>query len=288
MKKLVVISLLALASSMAGIACDENPESEVDFGTVEMTTTAPTAEKEFTTEDGWTIKVAKFLVHVSAITVQGDNGVLVASATGQIVDQAKPGPKLLLSSGARTARPWEQVSFQIGPATAESAAVDVPDADLSFMTNGGLTMYLEASATKAAEVKTLKWSFTTDTLYSECQGDLNGVNVRGVIVPPDGKDSADIVMRADSFFSEKIDGTGPLKFTSLAIADQDINGEVTLDELSAVTVEKARENNNGVYDVGELVDTADLKTYVTILAEKIVGSFRAKGSCKAGPAPVSE
>jgi hypothetical protein len=286
MKKLFVTLLSCCVSMAAGVACDENPESDVEFGTIEMTTTAPTAEKEFTTVDGWTIKVAKFLVSVSAVTIQGDDGVLVASATGQVVDQAKPGAKLLLTSGARTARPWEQVSFQIGPATVDSLGVDVPEPDLSFMTKGGLTLYLEASATKVSEKKQLKWSFTPDTLYSDCQGDLNGVNVRGLIVPANGKDSADIVMRVDSFFSEKLDGTGALKFTSLAVADQDINGEVTLEELSAVTLEKAREDNNGTYDVGAATDVTDLKTFVSGLADKIVGSYRTKGTCKAGPPPV--
>ena len=272
---LFAVALVALGTV---VACDENPEEKYRYGSVELTTTAPTAEAPITTPDGWTITPTKLLANISAVTIAGTDGVVTASATAQVFDLVKPGAKQLVLSTVRYARAWEDVSLQIGPATAASVAVDVEEADLTGMVTGGFSIYLEASATKADVTKTLRWGFTTDTVYGGCEGQVGNATVKGLLVPANGIDSANVVLRGDVFFSDKVDGTGPLTFEAIALADANTNGEVTLDELIAVPLETARAGG-ALYDVGEDETVTDLGGFVAALSRRLVGSFRAAGTC---------
>jgi hypothetical protein len=276
------LALGLLGAALAVAACDENPESSLRYGAIEVTTTAPTAEKEISTADGWTIKPGKLLVHVSSIEIAGLDEVVAASATGQVVDLVPPGPKLLLEATARLARPWEVVTFRVGPATEESAPLEpVAEVDSTAMAAGGLSIWLEATATRGAETKTIKWGLASDITYTDCEGDRGGARVKGIVVPVDGTDTADIVMRGDVFFTDRLDGTGAIRF------DADANGEVTLDELAAVPLDTARAS--GAYDVGDRADVTSLGAFVEALSPSLVASFRANGRCAASrTAPAEE
>lgn len=271
------------------IACDETPGSDDTYGSLELTTSAPTIEKPFTTADGWSIKYDRFLVHVSAITVAGLDGVITASATAQLLDQVAPPPKSLLSATLRRARPWEDVSLQIGPAAADGDVVAIEpakDADVEKIKKDGIALYVEGKATKAgAPTIAFKWSFATDTLYGECGGELGGVSTPGLVVPVDGTDAADIAMRGDVLFRDDATEAAPLRFDPFALADADKNGEVTQAELDAVTLEALRQANRGAYGTAGNEEVTSLKGFVDERTKNIIGSFRAKGGCKAGPPP---
>lgn len=267
----------ALVLSCSLLACDENPEGDLEYGTVEITTTAPTAENEIRTADGWVIKHDKFVVNVSAINVAGLDAVLTASATAQTIDQVKRGPKLLLTSSARLARPWEVVSFEISPAKEGAAPIGVEEPDLAMMVEHGWSIHLVSTAAKGAETKSISWGFSSSTTYKDCEGELDGVVVKGMLVRPNGTDTADIGMRGDVFFSDKLDGTGALAFDAIAAADADQNGDISLEELSAVALDSARAK--GLYDVAGRTDIVDLGAYVKALTTNAVSSFRANGKC---------
>ena len=287
---LTLLPLFPIALSFGALAaCDENPGENQKLGALELTTTAPTIEQAFTTADGWSIKYDRFLVHLSSIKVESFDGVLTASNTAQIIDQVPAPPKSLLAATVRTARAWENVNFQIGPAAAEGdlAKVEpVTDADVERFKKDGLALYVEGKATKAGSpTVAFKWSFTSDTLYSECTGDLNGVPTPGLVVPPDGVDVADIAMRGDVLFRNDGIDAAPLRFDPIAAADADKNNEVTQAELEAVTLEALRLSGAGAYGVGGATDVTTLSKFVEERTKNLVGSFHAKGSCKAAPPP---
>lgn len=284
-----IVSALALGTAL--LACDENPGSNQKVGALELTTTAPTIEQAITTADGWSIKYDRFLVHVSSVAVAGLDQVLTASATPQLIDQVAPPPKSLLAATVRTARPWEDVSFQIGPAAAEgdiTLVEPVKDADVEKFKKDGLALYMEGKASKAGVTVSFKWSFTTDTLYNNCVGALGGVDTPGFVVPPNGTDTANVAMRGDVLFRDDATDAAVLRFDPFAGADADKNGEVTQEELDAVKLEGLRATGRGAYGTGDKTDISTLKGFVDERTRNIVGTFRDKGACKAGLPPSTE
>jgi hypothetical protein len=284
-RALTVILATALVA-----ACDENP-SEQEHGALELTTSAATAEKAFASVDGWNVKFDRFLVHVSAVNVMDLEGVITASATPQIIDQVAAGPKTLVSATNRKARAWEDVNFQIGPALpdVETTVIEpVTEADREMMVKDQLTFYVEGSATRADVTKTFKWAFKTDTTYKDCRGERDGQMVHGMVVPPNGADSAEIGMRADVLLSDDLAAAGTsLRFDAMAEADADKDGIVTLEELEAVSLEDLRAANRGPYATGDNAEIANLRAFTEELTRHVVTSFRAKGSCTAEVTPAT-
>ncbi len=285
-----ILPVLLLAS-IASAACD-GTLSDQQHGSLELTTSSATAEKGFTSSDGWSVKLTHLFVDVSAITVAGSDGVVTASATSQIVDQVPAGPKSLLSATVRTARPWEDVSFEIAPAAlvddvGPSFVDPVKQADVDAMVKGGFSISVVGAATKGDVTKSFSWGFTTDTIHSACAGELNGASVPGLVVPRDGTDTADIAMDGSVLLSDSLGGGGAstLRFDPFAAADADKDSVVTLDELQAVTLDSLKAAKTGNYETPEGSTIVDLRGFTEELTRRVVSSFRAKGSCKSAAAP---
>ncbi len=277
------VTMAATAATLALVACDENPSFQ-KLGELEITTSAPAIEKELLTTDGWTVKYDRFLVHVSAVNVSGDDRVLAASAGPQIIDQIAPVPKPLLIATVRTARAWEDVNLQIGPATSDTEialAPTVTETDRNMMQNGALAVHVEGKASRAGVVKSFKWGFKTDTLYRNCVEPQNGTVVRGLVVPPEGKDAADVVLGGEVLFSDDLAG-GVTRADAITAADADGDGTVTLDELRAVPLDDARAVG-GAYATGASEDVGDLGAFVERLSQRLVVRFRATGTCTPEP-----
>lgn len=285
-----LFSLLCLTALVA--ACDETP-SDQKYGSLALSTTSATAEKGFTSTDGWAIKLDHFYVSLPSVSVGGLDGVVTASASAQIIDQVAPGPKTLVEATVRAARAWDDVHFEIGPAAltdgappsyAAPAAAGDSAVKVDRMVKEGLSLLVEGSATRGAVTKKFSWGFTTDTSHTACAGEVNGALVPGLVVPPEGGDGAEIGMRADVLFSNTLGNPGAAtSFDAFASADGDNDGTITLDELRAVTLEKLRTGAIGPYDVAKDSTIADLGGYAEELTRHVVSTFRAKGSCKAEP-----
>lgn len=271
---------IPLLASLAVVACDDNPKIQA-LGSLEITTSAPTVEKELVTSDGWTIRYDRFLVHVTAVSVAGADGVLAASATPAIVDLVTPGPKSLLSAPLRTARTWEDVSFQIGPSSSDTEITlvePVKELERDMMVGGGFALHVEGRATRADVVKTFKWGFSTDTLYNECAE--NGA--RGLFVPPNGATRADITLTGDVLFADDLAG-GVLRADAITAADLNNDGVVGLDELQQTSLDTARAAGAS-YATGDRTDISDLGAFIAALTPRIVSRWRAAGTCVAEPA----
>jgi len=236
MRRLVFLLLVGCSTS----AYDE------PFGDLQVTTTSPTAEKPFTTSDGWEIKYDHFFVNVSSITVAGDEGTVAASAEGVLVDEVAPGPKVLVEYSLRRARVWENVTFDVAPVDPEAATT--PDGQA--MAKDGYSILVSGTAHRDDVTKTFTWGFTTSTHYDAC-----GDEIRGLVVPENGTSDANVVIGADVFFAGGFD--------PIAAADADADGAVTNDELV----------------------TAALDTGLADASGHLVASFRARGTCTASIPP---
>lgn len=282
---------LVIASLVAGIgalsACDETPEDFV-LGSMEITASAPAAAAEHTTADGWTLKFDRALVNLTALNVAGDDLVLAASTYPQILDLVAPGPQTLLSATLRTARAWQDVNFQIGPAAPETDTTHldpVTDEDQSAMETGGISLHVEGTLKKGDVTKAFKWDLTTDTIYSACETNTGGVVVRGLVVPKDGKGAADIEMDPTVLFAEDLAGAGALRADEIAAADADNDGTITFAELAAAPLAGPRAELLAAAGGGPL---ADLGVFVAALAPAIVKTFNGTGACTAAPAAAAE
>lgn len=280
--------LIVLGASVVLGACGLNTNHD-QYGAVDVTASAPAAARSFTTSDGWTVTYDRFLVSVTALTIaSSETAVVTASAGPQIFDAAAPGPHLLLTGLNRTARQWDDFNFQIAPATLDeetpiTLGAGVTEADSESMTTGGFSIYVEGKASKGAVTKTMKWGFTTDTTFAGCEAEQDGVLVKGVVIFPRVSETVDLVFRGDVLLADDLAAPGaPLRFAALAAADADADGEVTLEELTATPLDAARAAG-GTYGTAAQADVANLGAFTSALTQRVLGSFRAKGTCTASP-----
>jgi hypothetical protein len=107
--------------------------------------------------------------------------------------------------------------------------------------------------------------------------------VRGLVVPPDGNDTADVAMAGELLFSDDLDAPGAaLRAEAIGRSDGDHDGLITLEELRATSLEAARASG-GPYGTGANTEVADLGAFVEQLTRHLVTRFRATGKCTAEP-----
>lgn len=239
----------------------------------------PQGEEGFV--DGWTVKYEKFLVVFHEIQVGDRRGEVGARLIGsRFVDNVKPGRKALATFNDVPARGWDAVGYVIRPAYPDSEVVAGEAADRDMMAREGYALYVQGTATKGAITKTFRWGFRTHTVYTDCrQPAESGQAIDGIVVTNGGTDTSELTTHGDHLFYDRL-ATSPdpavttkLRFDAIAAADANGDGEVTMEELSAVSLATLL----GTYDPSGLPAT-NLGEFVTALA-RTVGHFRGEGEC---------
>jgi len=281
---------LRLATSLAlllPLACDSGGRGTARFTTwgeayIEDEIPAdPKGETGFL--DGWVLTYDKFLVAFHAITVADDDGHVAARMAGsRLVDNTIVGRKELVAFHDLPARAYRRVGYQIKPALADSALVGATEADRALMVAGGYSIYVAGSVTKltggATTSKAFHWGFTTATQYEDClQPQAGGQTIEGIVVTNEGTDTTELTTHGDHFFYDRLKASADpaqptsLRFDEKAAADQDGDGEITLEELTVMTIDVTR------YDPSPFA-TPTLGSFMTALA-RTVGHFRGEGEC---------
>lgn len=233
-------------------------------------------------EDGWTITFDKFLVHIGHVTVADAEGTTGAKMDGTIVfDHKLPGVKPVFTAADLEARPWEKVSFEIPVTGADAALSDgVTEEDKQLLLDSGASIYVIGSATKGADTKTFEWAFPVGTRFEDCKGERDGKETPGALVTNGGTDQVQLTIHGDHLFYDDLQSpNAALRFDPIAAADSNADGEVTLEELSAV---KLFDIDVGTYGTGSAADIDDLGAFVTALSQT-VGHFRGEGECFSKP-----
>jgi hypothetical protein len=235
---------------------------------------------EIAFEDGWSVQYSKFLVAIGGIRIADEADAVGAQmSTSRLFDHVAPGTKKVAEFGDLEAKAWTKVSYEIRPAQADTELGDgAAMEDLTMMRMAGYSVYVEGAAMKGAEKKTFAWGFSTATRYADCEGDKDGKITRGVLVTNGGTDTVELTIHGDHFFYDDLQSPeASVRFNAIAAADADMNGEVTLAELSMrklVDLDPAE----GAYGTGAAGDVNDLGAFVTALS-RTLGHFRGEGEC---------
>lgn len=231
--------------------------------------------------DGWSLKYDKFLVCYAEVTVADSSGAVGAKMAGsRLVDNTKPGKKTVVKFTDLEAKAWERVSYRIAPATADTEVVAGEASDRDLMVKGGYSLYVSGTLTKGAVTKKIRWGFALGTQYSLCEAEQGGKLTQGIVVRDGAEDVSELTTHGDHLFYDRLQAgaTGTvtsLRFDTLAAADADGDGEVTLDELAAAQLDVK------LYDPSGL-PAGDMKAFVSALA-RTVGHFRGEGECAVSP-----
>jgi hypothetical protein len=269
-------ALFAAAALLAGCS-DEAGDGTLDvtvWGEEYIEQGIPAAEFE----DGWQITYNKFLVVVGDVSV-AVTGASAASVGGtQVLDLKQPGPHVL-GTLALEAATYDQVGYALLPADAATTAhASASAADLDLMRAGPYRVHVAGEATKGAKTRSFSWSFADRVGYHHCVDVNSGQDLHGVVVPDGAAATAQLTIHGDHLFYDDL--TSPdalLRFQHLADADADMDGEVTLAELDAVSL-ASLPPDEGPYAVGAS-DVNDLGAYVRA-ATKTLGHFNGEGHCE--------
>lgn len=232
-------------------------------------------------EDGWEIKFSKFLIHIGHVTVADADGNTGAKMEGTLLfDHKLSGEKPVFAAEDLEARRWESVSFQVPVADASAELSEgLTEADRDLIVNAGASVYVVGSATKGDVTKTFTWAFPVSTEYTECKGDLDGKETPGALVTNGGVDEIQLTIHGDHLFYDDLQSAdAKLRFDPIAAAD-DGDGDITLEELSAVQLVDIEV---GTYGTGSVDGVNDLAQFITALSQT-VGHFRGEGECFAKP-----
>jgi hypothetical protein len=190
-----------------------------------------------------------------------------------------PGVKPVVTFDGLEAKAWERVSFEIGPISQDTALEGATEADKQLLLDAGASVHVEARIGKAAVEKRIVWTFSIATAYRECGGEKDGKETEGVLVTNGGTDAVELTIHGDHFFYDDLQAEAAvLRFEAMAGADADADGEVTLEELSAVNLVDIPE---GSYGTGSAGDINDLGAFVAALS-RTLGHFRGEGECVSG------
>lgn len=203
----------------------------------------PALESGITTVDGWDISYDRFLVSLGAWLDVGPDARSCDPYAGsiyvRIVDMQQPGPQPVrtLYALGRCVFRWQLLSpaafdFVSGSGLGEESEnwMSTRGSD-HWIRDRGVVLYVAGTATKFDEKRTFAWSFRQAFDFEACQA---------VSFRQNESQTLDIRIRSEALFQDRLDDdAGELRFEAYAAADEDGDGEVTLDELAAVRVEGA-------------------------------------------------
>jgi hypothetical protein len=250
---------------------------------IEKEIPAKDAEGKPFVEDGWSVKYSKFLVVIADVAVAEEGKEPVAKLpTPKLFDMHAAGEKAVAVFTGLPGKAYTHVSYAVSPAT---AAVELgggaTEADKQLMVQGGYSVYVEATATKDAITKSYAWGFRTSTLYDRCKGELSGKETDGVVVTNGGNDAVQLTIHGDHLYYDDLQSpAAKVRFDSIASADVDDDGRVTLEELAAVQLADTTKIKAGPYGTGSASGINDLRAFVEALS-RTVGHFRGEGECLA-------
>ncbi|MEL6348517.1 MAG: hypothetical protein AAFV53_35750 [Myxococcota bacterium] len=196
--------------------------------------------------DGCTASFERFSVNITeAALLDGDGNAAGEAPTGRF-EMTTPGPQAL---GAVTvpATFYDTAQFTIAP-------------------TGDDAIHAVGTLTCGAQTVTFDWSFDTATTY-RCAPE-------GLTVPTNGQAETELTIHGDHFFYEALEAEdAELRGQPIIDADADGDGDVTLDELSAVSTAGLG------YRVGQYSEVTDLGAFVTFLT-RTLGHVDGEGHCQ--------
>jgi hypothetical protein len=220
-------------------------------------------------------------VVISDIEVAGGDAPDQSLDRARLYDLTKRGPHAIgtlrgLSEGAH-----REVSYRNSAADEDTARNDSASAaQLAFMQEDGLRLYTSGTATSPdGDQWTFAWGFTGTVEYQACVDVRGGQETHGIVVGDGTVEEHQVTIHGDHlFYDDLASADALLRFQTLAAADADQDGDLTLAELDEVSL-SSLDSDDGTYGVGAY-DIDDLGVFVRA-ATYTVGHFDGEGHCVA-------
>lgn len=211
--------------------------------------------------DGCSATFTTFDVVVAETALLDGDGAMVVSEGARVFDLVTPGPHALTTLSAGSGF-YDQVRFRIGPASdAEAGNIAMAESTLGT----GDAMAASGTLTCGADTVTFDWAFQSDTSYLCGPEDLT--------IPAGGTDGTQLTVHGDHFFYDGLSNDdAEVRGQAIVDADADSDGEVTLDELAAVSVAPLG------YQVGPFAEVTDLRAFISNLTGSL-GHVDGEGHC---------
>jgi len=292
-RALFILALLGGATTGCGTS---DPTGSGGEGTISFTTWGeeyvedeiPVDAKDVTGfVDGWTVKYSKFLINFQKLEVADAKGNVAAAMDGALLfDNHAKGVKPIVSFPGIEAKAWTDVSYEIAPVASGTVVDDsATEEDRQMMEDAGYSLYAAGTATKEDVAKTFAWGFVIGTRYERCHSEQDGKDQFGVVVTNNAEVELQLTTHGDHLFYDRLqESPNPaivtsLRFDTLAAADADEDGEITLEELNAADlfVESCSDKPVACYDPSGFKAPTQ-GAFVSSLA-RTIGHFRGEGEC---------
>jgi hypothetical protein len=216
--------------------------------------------------DGWSIRFDKVLLSVGAVTAAvGEDEPDLEAADYRIWDLARPsrGDGFEIASAEVPGGAYDHIGFRVAP-SADAAAGNASADDVELMIDGGYSLHVGGTAEKDGDSLSFAWGFAGATSYRECEG---------ISVVDGGDHITTLTIHMDHLFYDDLFSAEPLvSFDLVAQADADSSGDVTMDELAAVSIATQERYQVGSTGIDNLRDFIDYQT-------STVGHIDGEGHC---------
>lgn len=221
--------------------------------------------------DGWELRFDKFLLSLRqvAATRAGCAAPGVDSDQGWLFDlsEATQGQGRVVLEAQADVGTYPHVDYEVGPPVGQLSAGNASLQDVTLVTDGGYSVYVEGEATHATKgTKRFAWGFGTTTRYTACESSAE--------VATGGGGKAELTIHGDHLLYDDLVSPEPnLAFDLIAEADGDADGEITMTELEAKSIiGQAR------YGVGNYTEVENLAQFLSHLVGT-VGHIDGEGHC---------
>lgn len=242
----LLLSCLALAT----VACDgaaDPGEGRLDisiYGEEFIEQGIPAGEPgcDGCVEDGWTVTFDRFLVVLTAVEIPGVTLDETARVFDLVRDSAGAGHPVLTFDVP--AAHYAALDYTLGPA-ADAVAGNASAADVTYMADEGLAIYVEGRAEREGEARTFAWGFAGESRYTACEIDAH--------VLDGGEATAELTIHADHLLYDDLDSGEPrVVFDLIAASDADGDGSITRAELEARDISAESRYQVGSRDIDDL------------------------------------
>jgi len=197
--------------------------------------------------DGCSVVYDAFVVSMAEVALFDGDGTRVGDLGGPaFYDMVVPGPT-----------PMGEVGV---PADHYSSV------ELLVASDPGPSVEVAGTLTCGAGSAHFQWAFDESTMYGCVPADLT--------IPPNASDSTQITIHGDHLFYDGLENQdATVRGAEILAADADADGEITLDELDAVSIPALG------YEVGQFSDVLTLRQFVSHLT-RTIGHIDGEGECR--------
>lgn len=273
----------AVAACLVALGCSDSDPGSGGSGDLRLTSWGeeyieqgiPAGDAGFA--DTWAIRFERFLVGLGGVEFARSNGGNTQRLPATwLIDHVVPGIKELERLSGIRAGKYAEFAYEIVvPSASTTLGAGVSEADRTRFIENDYTVWLSGVATKGDVEKRFEWGFSAPAALSGCASDDG---TPGFNLVSGGSEEVELTIHGDHFFYDRLtpNDANPtsLRFEPLARADRDENGDVTLAELEATTIDV------DLYDPSPF----DATNHASFLRElsRSVAHFRGEGECTIG------